>query len=209
MQMFRKVLFTVILVCAILFVFAQGFVLPVISKFNPMLMSDVEFSEKGQYVEDTVYYSSDEYYKITHLIGGIIPTGVEHYYLIFDKDFTQCVVLRAGSDWADKFNEDGFNFDGVRVGGVLKRMDYEMNSELNKDIQNSGYDIDIPMNYIDGLSDRYAVYTIICAVIFAVIIPLLFMSKKEIFKNTIVKKIVLFILLINTLFALNIISMVM
>lgn len=209
MQMFRKVLITIILIVAVLFVLVEGFVLPVISKFNSVPMSDVEYLEKGQYVEDTVYCSSDEYYTITHLIGGLIPTGVEHYYLIYNKDFTECVVLRAGSGWADKFDEDGYNFDGVRVGGVLKKMDYEMRSEINKDIQNSGYDIDIPINYIDGLSDRYAVFTIICAVVFAGILSLLFMSKKEIFKNALVKKIVLFILFLNTLFALNIISMVM
>lgn len=184
-------------------------VYPIFSKLNPVPLENVLHSEKGTYIEGVTHYSSEEYYTITHLIGGAIPTGYEHFFLICNEDFTEGVIFRADSNWVDNFDCNGFNADGIKISGVLKRMDFEMENEIYNDLISNEYDIAISAYYIDGLSDRYAVLTIICTVIFAILIPLLCFSTKKIFQNGVFRKICLLVIVANIFLSLHITSMIL
>lgn len=180
---FLTVFIIIILAAGVVLSVYQG-IAPLFAKLNPRPLPELLQSEKGTYIEGEVYYSTDEYYEITHLIGGIIPMGYEHYYIIFNEDFTEGVLLRAESDWADNFDEDNYNEDGVKVGGVLKEMDHEMKNEVYNDFVASGTDIEISAYYLDGLSDKYGICTIIYLLLFAAVcVPFIHFIKYRSHKN--------------------------
>lgn len=203
----KNVFVIAVLLISVIYELCTG-VYPIFSKLNPVPLENVLHSEKGTYIEGVTHYSSDECYTITHLMGGLIPTGYEHFFLIYNEDFTEGVIFRADSDWADNFDCNGFNADGIKISGVLKRMDFEMENEIYSDLISSEADIAISAYYIDGLSDRYAVLTIICTVIFAILIPLLCFSTKKFFQNGVFRKILLLVLAANIFFHLHIFIMV-
>ena len=122
----------------------------------------------GDYVSVTAHYGSDELFEITSTVN-LIPIGKEHYYMVVNEDFTNCVVVRAGSGW---FDENFTEVEGVGIAkkplelkGKVKLVDTKGRSYMSEQMQAmAAYGV-IPASntlYIDLLSEQYSIYTFLC-----------------------------------------------
>lgn len=120
--------------------------------------------EEGQYVTGKVYVSSGEYLELSHTMN-LIPTGKEHFFLIFNEDMTKCISVRADKDFAEQFNSNtGMSLSGVQIDGVIKEIDYyKIKDALENTVdimnENDFYPF-VSYYYIDCLADRYAYLSI-------------------------------------------------
>lgn len=120
---------------------------------------------KGKYVEDEVWVSTQEFAGLKHTVN-FIPTGTEHFYLVFNNDFTKCITVRADADWGEKFNSRTwlpYSDSPIEIRGKVKYLDYKVREYVD-DIMGemSGADgaFQISYYYIDLLSVRYGIFSI-------------------------------------------------
>lgn len=138
---------------------------------------------KGTYVEDEVWFATQEYVGLKHSVN-LIPTGTEHYYLVFNDDFTKCISVRADGKWGEQFNSrTWFPYDGspVEINGKVKYMDYKVRQyvdDMKREMSDAGESFQISYYYIDLLSVRYGILSIIAGIgIFLAILSLALFTK--------------------------------
>lgn len=125
---------------------------------------------KGTYVEGDVFVCLGECFAVTHRIN-FIPLGKDYYYLVYNESMTKYIVVRAGKDWDGNFGTDGMNWSGVHIKGVVRDLNYHISSYINENEQmlsNIGNSAEAANCYIDLLSDRYAILSLICGVLLLV-----------------------------------------
>lgn len=203
MNKLKSVLGTLLLAAMVIFLVVVG-VSPLFAKANPVTLAEAGGAKKGTYVDGTTYFSSDEFYTITHLIS-VIPAGFDHYFLVSDEELESCIVIRADKKWAEQFDYDGINEDGVRVNGVLKEMDYDLKKEIPGITQEIG--VGIATYYVDTLSDRYAILTIVCVVVFILIGVGFLLMLRNGAGGSPLAKVIVFLFMANLIFALHILVM--
>ena len=178
---------------------------PIFAKANPVPLAQAAGSDKGTYIDGTAYISSEEFYRITHLVV-VIPAGFDHYFLCADEDFSYCVVVRADKNWAKQFDEYGFSNEGVRVNGVLKEMDFDLSKEVNS--MRAELETPIAGYYVDTLSDRYAVFTIIVIAVLLILGALMLIQiKKGTLGTNALTKVILGTIAITCLFDIHVMIM--
>lgn len=194
------------LAAAVVFFIVKG-VAPLFAKTNPISLDSAVNVDSGKYVDDTTYYGSDEYYRITHLIA-VIPAGFDHYFLVTNEENTVVMVVRADKSFADKFDGYGESAEGVRINGVLKSMDSDLRYEIGELRKELSGTAQVGVRYIDTLSDRYGLFTIVCVVVFIALgVWFLIMVRKDFSQNSPVVKVMLAVLIVNCLFGVHIIVM--
>lgn len=219
----KKILVVVLLVCSLVFyIFSYVYngIVPLFAKSHSepielLFDSDVD---AGWYVKGEVHFA----YKILEVKNSLnfIPTGKEHYYCVFNEDTSECVVVRADKDWKEKFDKDGCNADGVEVKGILRKLDTDTSDiglsrtsisenieEKSQKLSESGIVTKNPGYYVDCLSDKYAVYTIVSLLIILVLIIgfMLFMKKKN---NSIIAIILTLLFIFDICFIIHIYEMI-
>ena len=131
--------------------------------FNELTQSDI--SDKA-YVNGKVYASTGEFLEITHYTV-LIPSGKEHYYLIFDEELSQCIAYRGSKDFSDEF-DNGFSKDGVEIKGKIKKVSSDARTkfyEFRKDMAAEGLgSYNLPDYYIDGKSFTISIVSIAAGV---------------------------------------------
>ncbi|MGN0650595.1 MAG: hypothetical protein ACI4KM_09190 [Oscillospiraceae bacterium] len=202
----KTVLGLLFFAAAVVFFIIKG-VAPLFAKTNPISFESAVNVDSEMYVDDTAYYGSDEYYRITHLIA-VIPAGFDHYFLVSNEENTVVMVVRADESFADKFDSYGESAEGVRINGVLKSMDSDLRYEVG-DLRNelSGT-AQVGVRYIDTLSDRYGFFTIICIVVFIALGGwFLLLVRNNVASNSPMVKVMLAVLIANCLFGVHIMVM--
>lgn len=119
--------------------------------------------EDGVWVDGEVYLTTPTYLEVTHYTN-LIPTGKEYYYLVFNEDFSECISIRAGKDFYDEFDEDGFSEDGIKITGKVKDNTSENRSQLmevKSELAGEGIAVDIPSYYIDTTAGTLNIIAII------------------------------------------------
>ncbi len=165
-----------LLVVVLLFIFgcvfiAKGIVTLSAKNDTVTLKQLYDDDSKGDYVEGDVSICLGKCYRITHKVN-FIPTGKEYYYVIYNDTLTKYMVVRAGKDWSDNFEPDGINWSGVHIKGAVygfDALDYNVRNYIAEDeqrLKDIGDGAEAANCYIDLLSDRYAILSIICGIIF-------------------------------------------
>ncbi|WP_455716145.1 hypothetical protein [Anaerosporobacter sp.] len=214
----KRILGVVLLVIGIVFYVYNG-ILPLFAKSHsaPIELLFESNIDAGRYVKGEVHFA----YKILEVKNRInfIPIGKEYYYLVFDEDITECVVVRADKDWLENFDKDGFSIDGVEVKGVLKKLNTDTShiglkltstaeniEEDSQKLSESGIDVKASGYYVDCLSDKYAVYTIVSLFIILVLFIGFPLAIKKFMHKTLIILILLFIF--DAFFIVHILEMI-
>ena len=114
-------------------------------------------AEKGDRVEGVVHYCAGEYYEIKHSLNYLIPTGYEHYYIVYSDDLSTAVTVRSWGKFKDKFTGLN-NEEGVKIKGVVRELDREVKNELDGQLPPDGLTQKVERYYyIDDLSPFYGV----------------------------------------------------
>lgn len=138
---------------------------------------------EGEYVEGKIYYSTGEFLEITHIhLLGFLPmvSGNEHYYLAFNKEVNQCLVIRAEKGW-DKQFINNTNENGVLVKGVTDSLSSDIKYRLEKTIDqlnSSGLYPTTAYVYVNCLAVKHAVMVIIACAVAVISVMMLFLSFK-------------------------------
>ncbi len=134
---------------------------PIPAKLNTEHFDDLAGAalSEGTYVEGTAHFASGEFLEVKHTVN-FIPTGYDHFFLIFSEDMNRCVVVRADKDWAEEFSEEGFG-ENAPVSGFVKDLDHDVQKELLSITQQADYPLTAAGYYIDTLAYRYALFTIL------------------------------------------------
>lgn len=94
---------------------------------------------------------------VENTINGIIPTGTEYYYVIFNKAHTSCMVVKAPDGWDMDYFPDLINKDGVELSGQIKEMDYHARDFYSAFLNHYKFtDAKYSSKYIDLTSTRTA-----------------------------------------------------
>ncbi len=115
---------------------------------------------EGDYVVGNVMISSIEYCEYTRCLD-YIPLARHHFFLIFNKDQTQCITIRADKSWEDRFAQ-GLSIDpnGTQVKGCVCKLDDKVQDKLDgvmNALTEGGYSISTNKNiFIDCLAERLA-----------------------------------------------------
>ncbi|MBQ8107904.1 MAG: hypothetical protein IJ129_04070, partial [Ruminococcus sp.] len=121
---------------------------------------------KGERYKGKVYAASSEFYYIEHTINHVIPTGTEHFYLVFDKSYRDIVIVRAPKDFMENFDSGGTNKEGCEIEGFVRESEHDM-AERAFDVMvniNGSYESEslrssfITVYYIDLMGTR--IYTL-------------------------------------------------
>ncbi|MBE6901102.1 MAG: hypothetical protein E7478_01355 [Ruminococcaceae bacterium] len=161
--------------------------------------------EKGQYVKGVVTEVSPEYASVSHT-ASLIPTGKEHFYIIFNEDYTKCAVVRADKDWDKKFLSGG----GVEICGMVKNLDYEVRYMFSDDVAvlaAEGLTAVTVDHYIDCISMRYSVMALAASLIGLLCAGVLFLQRHSLAKTpaTVIPVVILFA---DLGFALHVLAMI-
>lgn len=212
----KKKIFGMFFIVLVFLFIAYSGISPLFAKSHSMALESLSDSnaKAGRYVKGEVHFTSNKILEIKNSIN-LIPTGKEHYYLIFNEDGSECVVVRADKNWRKSFDSTGFSVDGVEVNGVLKKIDSDTKQDINDILQkmsDSGINPKVSSYYIDCLSDRYAIFTILSYLIMLVLFIGFRLVIRRIMGNSLlVEKIlvVLFVLfLFDICFFIHIITMI-
>lgn len=125
---------------------------------------------KGTYVEGDAFVCLGECFTVTHKIK-FIPFGKDYYYLVYNENMTKYIVVRADKGWDGNFGTDGMNLSGVSIKGAIRELDYHISSYMKENEQmlsNMGNGAKAANCYIDLLSDRYAILSLICGILLLV-----------------------------------------
>lgn len=207
-----KYILSILLFAGIVVWFAWTGVAPLFAKMNTSSMEQMFQGtvDKGEYVDGKVLFGSDEFVEVSHSVN-FIPTGKEHFFLVFNEEMTKCVVVRGDKNWSEQFDEDGFSSSGVQVQGAVKDMDWELEKELNEMLQSfaaEGITITASSCYVDCLSDRYAYLTIAAiAVALAVAVGFFLLLKKG-SQQSVLAKVLVVLMLVDVCLTMHILAMV-
>ncbi len=211
MKHIKKVLICLFLGAIILVIGYKG-LFPIIAKMNPHKVDDLAGSilTERTYVEGTVNFASGEFLEVKHSIN-FIPTGYDHYFLVFSDDLSRCVAVRADTKWAEKFGEEGYLEEGLTIGGVVKDLGYEEQRELQDTMQmisQEGLPISAAGYYIDLLAYRYAIFMLIALVILVVLVIGGILLVKKGVRKSIWSTLYVILLIAECCFLLHIIAMI-
>ncbi len=202
----KNIVGLVFLIVVIVFFVVRG-VSPLFAKANPVGFDAAVNSDNGRYVDDLAYYGTDEYYRITHLIG-FIPAGYDHYFLVTNEDSSIVMVVRADKSFAEKFDEYGESMEGVRVKGMLKSMDHELRYEVDSLAKEIEDGTRFSLRYVDTLSDRYAVFTLLfVALSIGLAAGFFLLVRSGADRRTVIAKVWVIALLLDCIFGIHILVM--
>lgn len=90
----------------------------------------LDSAKKGEVCEFTAQYAF-EAFSVSHSVN-LIPTGKEHYYLMYSSDGTVQYLVRAKSSWIKKrFGESGLAVGNEqKIKGLVTSLDYEIKDEV-------------------------------------------------------------------------------
>lgn len=129
-----KGIFGIIMICCFLIYEIVSGVTVLCAYFNRKTI-DMESNmsmQRGQFVELKIQYASPEYAEVNHSVN-FIPTGKEHYFLVFNNSCDHCISIRTNKEFYDSQFEDleATSINGVTVRGYVKKMDSEVSSRMN------------------------------------------------------------------------------
>lgn len=141
--------------------------------------------KEGDVLEGTPAYGDNEYcLKYTHFIN-VIPVFREYYYSIYSKDIDRIVIVRAGKNFGDSFNNDAEYVGKDPIKGKVKTFDVDVQKKIREAIDDATYlsDYGITVNdtlYIDLLGTRMNYMLLFIGIINVIIIAIMF----NLFKQT-------------------------
>lgn len=106
--------------------------------------------------EGEIKIASARLCSLEHKINGLIPTGTEHFFLIYAEDMSSAVFVRADKSWDDTFTSDLYNAVSINGRGIVRKMDYKVQNEMSQFVTlaaEAGMQIQQGI-YIDLVSDR-------------------------------------------------------
>jgi hypothetical protein len=118
--------------------------------------------DSGESVSGTAHYGSEVCFSIQHTIN-LIPTGTEYYYLVFNDDFTECIMVRAGKNWSKPFDHYGYSEDGVALRGCLAELNHDAKKQLTQmqsSLSKQGVTV-VGEYYIDNMQPLVSVLSIV------------------------------------------------
>lgn len=124
--------------------------------------------KRGDYIYDTIDTTSFEYLEMTKVLK-IIPYAKEHYFIIFNEDYTKCVSYKGSGSWNKHFDKNTGKCDKtVVIEGIIENMEYKVESPYmeavnklkaegyifmeNKENINSGMGLYSTMQILAGIS---------------------------------------------------------
>lgn len=171
----RVLLFTIIAIALLaLFCIAESHW---IFSFNPSTVNEyMSEGETGHFIKDTTTMCNGPYFQMKHTINGI-PVCTEYYYLCGDNETNTIYVVRADKNYyRNNFNAiTGVNESGVKLSGLIRTPSYELKNAMARtagDILDGEYEINMMTKYIDLMSMRVALGTLIGYILLAVAIIL-------------------------------------
>lgn len=117
--------------------------------------------------EGQIKLASARICSLTHKINGLIPTGTEHFFLIYAEDMSSAVFVRADKSWDDAFTSDLLNSVSIDGKGIVRKMDYKVKNEMSEFVaaaSQQGMQIQQEV-YIDLISDRMCWLQLVDAVL--------------------------------------------
>lgn len=135
---------------------------------------------KGKWVTGDIEACSNEFYTVDHKMNGLIPTGKEHYYIVF-MTTGECFVIRANNRWYEKnFDIDTFlpkNGDSVKLEGYVRRIDSKFTREIQDVVSQVSYGYK-PTYYVDTIAMRYGIFLMILAGFPILLVIVIFLVNK-------------------------------
>ncbi|MBE5883841.1 MAG: hypothetical protein E7291_05445 [Lachnospiraceae bacterium] len=156
----------------------------------------------GYGVEGTVTQPSVKFLQLNHRLNGIIPTGADYFYLIFNEDESRCIVYKGSGKWDKEFNETtGYTNTSVEIEGTVKKLPSEVRTYFNStvsELNEAGLSFVAEAYYIDSSAGIDSIVYIVTAIIIIGLVIIGFAVIKFNVNRPIVKKIgmVLMILLL-------------
>ncbi|MBP3337772.1 MAG: hypothetical protein J6L69_00015 [Lachnospiraceae bacterium] len=159
----------------------------------------------GRSVEDngvngTVNHESVEFLELEHRLNYIIPTGTDHYYLIFNEDGSRCIAYKGSGKWNREFDDvTGFTDSTVKIKGTVKKMPSEVKTYYNQAISKlnaEGFYFDAEPYYIDSSDGLKSIVQIITALAIIGVVIIGFCIIKFNINNTFLKRFGMFLLIL-------------
>lgn len=122
--------------------------------------------------EGEITMASARICSLEHKINGLIPTGTEHFFLIYTEDMSSAVFVRADKSWDDAFTNDLYNEVSIDGKGIVRKMDYKVENEMREFVAaaaEQGMQIQQGV-YVDLISDRMCWLQLIDGVVLLVCI---------------------------------------
>lgn len=115
------------------------------------------------YVSDEVVYSSQMFYKVDHMLNGVIKTGTDYYYLIYSEDMQHCISLRADKKWGERFSDLTWQaITESKILGKIEKTDEKMKKYLEGEIKVTEGEKLVVDYYIDGMASERSIHYIVC-----------------------------------------------
>ena len=124
----------VIAIFAIIFIIA---VVDIVGSFDKNKIAIGDVLKTGDYVECKGYYATQEILSVKNTANYVIPLGTEYYYLVFDANFRNYVLVRAGKNWkyAVKDVEELTNTSPFTISGKVRKLDWKSSNSINSRLQ--------------------------------------------------------------------------
>lgn len=118
---------------------------------------------QGDYVSGTCTLSTGCFFEVKHLIRGIIPIHTEHYYMAFNRNGTEYIVVRAKKDWNKKMMHEGADFD---VEGRVRTLPAGGSRAVQSALSNLNKEkLSVTYMYVDTLAKSNGIMTVIASLI--------------------------------------------
>lgn len=174
----KNIAIIVVFTLAVLFLVGKSAV-TIIKSLSPQVFSDdtdyaFDFAS-APYVKGNVFMITEKYCTLKHSLN-FIPTGKDYYYIVCNEDETSAIAIRAPKGYDEKFIDALADGDGtVEIAGLVTRFNYKMasvNQETAQLLRNNDVSFASVNYYIDLLSVRYAILTIIAVLAVAVLVAI-------------------------------------
>lgn len=151
--------------------------------FTPdTINSYVTNGENGHFIKDTTTLCNGTFFQMKHTVNGI-PVCTEYYYLCGDSDTNTLYVVRADKNFYNNFNPStGENESGVKLSGLIRTPSVDLRNAIARtqgEIANSEYEIKMLTKYIDLMSMRVAIGTLIGYILIGIAITIFAVFSKR------------------------------
>lgn len=125
-----KEIIAVIICAALALTYVLTAVVYIIRAFTaPSIDEYMEASDKkSKFVQGEVYYCDGPIYYMSHTVNGI-PVAKQYFYVVYDHE-DRAILLCDRKNYYKKFNDEGFNQNGVTIRGKARKIDSDMREDM-------------------------------------------------------------------------------
>ena len=163
-------------------------------------------AERDSYVAGDIHNCTDEIYEVTHTLN-LIPTGKDHFFIAFNADLSQSILVKADKNWDDIVERNLSRGVTTKIRGKVKKMDLKFTDDINEiftEMKKENLNPPVSQLYVDNLTEKYAKFTILCLGIMLICGVIWLVNLK--YANVILKKLISFAFFADIIFLLHIMS---